>query len=624
MSLLNGALPVFALEGGPGIALLRGLVLAGLFIGFGASLYAVLVLPRAASAAAAALPDRLARLIRAGAGLATLALLGWLLAETAVMSSAAGPGAALAALPAVVADTMFGHLVCAQLACLALLWLAVRPAWLRLAASMLALLLQAGHSHAMAMAQGPSWLLLSDALHLLAGGAWLGGLLPLLLTMRAATPALAAQAARRFSPLGRLCVATLALTATVQGWVLVGSLPALVGTAYGWMALLKALLFALLVSLAWVNRYRLTPGLDGTDPERARRRLAGSIAIETGLGLALLLAAGTLAGLRPGMHDQPVWPFAQRFSLVTIGEDESFRREVVLALAALLVLVTPLLRRWWRLATLAAAAGIAALALPHLDLLLIEAYPTSFYRSPTNFSALSIAQGAALYPSRCAGCHGAHGGGDGPAAASLPVPPADLTAAHLWMHEDGELYWWLTEGIVTPDGRRAMPGFGATLDPGQVWALIDFIRANNAGQARRRGDDSRPVQAPGFTARCDGETVESGALRGRAILLLTADATPPAMPGFTLCVAADPGIATAYAVLSGQPDARAFLIDAKGWLRAASNAPSFDPGQQRMALTPLSGAGDPAAMPMDMKMDRPESPPCAAASMKSVGAARRA
>ena len=47
-----------------------------------------------------------------------------------------------------------------------------------------AVLLEAGHGHAFAMAHGPSALLVSQALDLLAAGAWLGGLMPLFIAVR--------------------------------------------------------------------------------------------------------------------------------------------------------------------------------------------------------------------------------------------------------------------------------------------------------------------------------------------------------------------------------------------------------------------------------------------------------
>lgn len=59
---------------------------------------------------------------------------------------------------------------------------------------------------------------------------------------------------------------------------------------------------------------------------------------------------------------------------------------------------------------------------------LIGACDASGERGPTR--AAGGGAGQILYLTHCQGCHGAAGDGNGPAAASLRVPPADLT--RLW------------------------------------------------------------------------------------------------------------------------------------------------------------------------------------------------
>ena len=162
------------------------------------------------------------------------------------------------------------------------------------------MLLEAGHGHGFAMADDA--LLLSQALHLLASGAWLGALMPLLIVVRDAPSPRQRDAARRFATLGSISVAVLAGTALYQGLVLSGGLRGLTGTAYGGVLLTKAAIFALLLAFAAVNRWRLTPALDGPDAETARRALVSSIAAETVLGLLVVLAASALSSLEPGMH----------------------------------------------------------------------------------------------------------------------------------------------------------------------------------------------------------------------------------------------------------------------------------------------------------------------------------
>jgi putative copper resistance protein D len=169
----------------------------------------------------------------------------------------------------------------------------------------LALALQAGHSHAFATEHAPSLLLYAQGLHLLAGGAWLGGLLPLLILVRDVPSEPAAEVLRRFSQLATVCVAAIAGTACFQGWVLGGGVAGLIGTAYGGVLLLKAALFAALLVLAATNRFHLTQALEREDREFARWALLRTIAAETVLGVMVVLAAGVLSGLEPGMHARP-------------------------------------------------------------------------------------------------------------------------------------------------------------------------------------------------------------------------------------------------------------------------------------------------------------------------------
>ena len=140
---------------------------------------------------------------------------------------------------------------------------------------------------------------------------------------------------------------------------------------------------------------------------------------------------------------------------------------------------------WHRVRWPAAAAVIAIFlfAVPHLDLLFVPAYPTSFYTSPTEFAATAIVHGAKLFAAHCATCHGAEGRGDGPAAQSLTRRPADLTAEHFWAHSDGELYWYISHGFSSPDGRVTMPAFAGVLSTAARWDLIDYLRAQTRAKA---------------------------------------------------------------------------------------------------------------------------------------------
>lgn len=657
--------PHFDLQGGVPLCAARSLVVMALLSAFGTLVFQAVVMPRAASRLSrleiAAADHVLRRVVQASAALGLLALPLWLVLQAATIAEAATPAEAFTALPIVLAKTSFGHILAAQTGCIAALLAIVTAhsitaqgitahgitsqgatgqggprasALYRIAAlplATLALLLQAGHSHAFSMDQGPSLLLLADGLHLLGAGAWLGGLLPLLLVIRLATPRGGASAARWFSPLGQACLVALLASAAFQFWVLIGTLPGVLGTAYGWLVIVKSVLFAVLTGFAWFNRYRFAPALLRQGAEAARPVLLRSIALQTGFALAITSAAAVLSSLPPSMHQQPLWPFAQQFSTAALAEDPDIAREVLTAAAALAAVAAlglaacllALARRRHRRIT--AGAALAALLLaawraaPHLTPLLVPAYPTSFYRSPTGFTADSIAAGAPLFAAQCTACHGPAGMGNGPLAASLKVPPANLTASHLWMHQDGELFWWISHGISAPDGTQAMPGFAGTLEPEQIWSLIDFIRANNAGHAlQAAGDWPHVIQAPGFSALCGGAPRRSADFPGQILQLRFTDSAGPSAPaGVTTilagaapaagsCAVQDLTVRRAYAIAAGLPPealaGTAFLIDTSGFLRAFSR-PAW-PDAAALAAA-VSAARHPAAPPPVMPMCMP-------------------
>jgi putative copper resistance protein D len=283
------------------LVIARGLFVACALSGFGAALFATTLM---APVIEGPIERRVRSVMRLSLATALPIGLAWLALEARSMAGARTLAETVAAIPEVLFHTSFGYVLASQgfaiagaLAAMAILrW----PSLLALGLAGLAVLLEAGHSHGFAMADNA--LLLSQALHLLASGAWLGALIPLLIVVRDTSLATAALAARRFATLGSISVAVLVTTALYQGLVLSGGLRGLTGTAYGGVLLTKAAIFALLLAFAAVNRWRLTPALDGPDAETARRALVSSIAAETALGLLVVLAASALSSLEPGMH----------------------------------------------------------------------------------------------------------------------------------------------------------------------------------------------------------------------------------------------------------------------------------------------------------------------------------
>ena len=548
----------------------------------------------------------------------------------------------------VLLHTTFGHdwlarLVLAALLAAALGWISPKHLDLRrwaiaalLASAFAAALVHSGH----AAATG-GWLgtfhRAADGLHLIAASAWLGGLLPLALLLTAArreqiSLALAREATLRFSTLGLISVGVLIATGRVNGWILTGSVPALIGTDYGRLLLAKVALFLAMVAIAAINRLRLTPRLALTvssprrgeallherangapaAARRALRALARNSMMEAMLGLAILVIVGALGTTPPGLHVlQPSWPFAARYSDAAFGDAE-LHATIALAMwaigggllcGALLTLIGAKVRRthprltpWLIAAGTAVAIACVAHFAPTLTLATVEAYPTSFYIAPTGYSASSIVRGAKLFATHCASCHGREGRGDGPAGRFLRVKPSDLTADHVYGHTDGDLYWWITNGI-----REVMPPFALALDEEARWNVIDFVRANaDAARLGRAGGKvtNAGYRAPDFSATCpDGSTVSRDRLRGRVVHLVVAGRGSTArvaqlvahdrgvvtivipladVASGTACRADDVELATVLAMFGskdvGRSDGLEFLVDPAGMLRAAWSA----------------------------------------------------
>ncbi|MFZ0989220.1 MAG: copper homeostasis membrane protein CopD [Xanthobacteraceae bacterium] len=148
--------------------------------------------------------------------------------------------------------------------------------------------------------------LAADALHLLAAGAWLGGLPPLAMLLATAWrqkeprwATVTAIAVQRFSLLGVISVSALLASGVANSWYEVGTLNNLFVTSYGQLVLIKIGLFAVMVGLASINRFYLTPRLATASTVRWLYRT--SLA-ETGLGFAAVAVVGFLGAMAPASH----------------------------------------------------------------------------------------------------------------------------------------------------------------------------------------------------------------------------------------------------------------------------------------------------------------------------------
>jgi len=161
---------------------------------------------------------------------------------------------------------------------------------------------------------GPLWLQhrLSDAVHLVASGVWIGALVVFsrLVTMsvradREEDLKMVHDALARFAGVGTLAVGTLTLSGMTNPGLFLSSL----GSAYGQILLAKLGVFGAMLALAGANRFLLTPRLSATLDGRGRLRVAVnalrmSVLIETALGFVVLAMVAWL-GVLPAPTFEP-------------------------------------------------------------------------------------------------------------------------------------------------------------------------------------------------------------------------------------------------------------------------------------------------------------------------------
>lgn len=240
------------------------------------------------------------QLLRIHRGLAWVGLLSgitWLLLITASMAGSWDAALQPATVQLVLGKTFFGqvwvwHLLLNLLLVMVLIkpWPALR---LPLAALLLATLAPVGHG---AMLNGLSGqlLILNQVVHLVCVGAWLGGLLLLVLILRQPQRLALVPILRRFSGVGYGLVAGLLVTGLINVRVLTGQWwPTPLFDGFALILLIKVLLVLGMLALALLNRLRL---------DRCEERvgtLKVSVMLEWLLGVSAVAAVSLLGTLPP-------------------------------------------------------------------------------------------------------------------------------------------------------------------------------------------------------------------------------------------------------------------------------------------------------------------------------------
>jgi copper transport protein len=177
------------------------------------------------------------------------------------------------------------------------------PWWLGLTLGGGVLLTFSLNAHGAAEAQGAVIAAALDWLHLAAMVAWLGGLIPLAMTIgvarRVSEGILSLRVLiPRFSRLAAPCVAILTFTGIYAYILHVNSLDLLEATTYGRALAIKLGLFGLLLLLGGLNLFILSPRLRARGNHLARA-FARTVRIEVLLGIVLLLAVGVMTSVAP-------------------------------------------------------------------------------------------------------------------------------------------------------------------------------------------------------------------------------------------------------------------------------------------------------------------------------------
>jgi putative copper resistance protein D len=275
------------------LALCRFAHFLAAMVAFGTSAYLWLLAP---AALRRELSADLRRVVVAAGVVVLFSAIIWVALESAAMADDWSGVWDPELLEGVLFDTAFGRLWQARLALcfvlVAALALGGNGRWgmrTGLAALTLASLGLTGHA---AMQTGALGALHrgNDALHLLCGGAWIGGLLPFAFCLLACSrPELrgeAVSAMMRYSRYGHFFVALVVLSGMTNVALTSGALPFPPSSPYRALLLAKIALVACLVALAIVNRYVIAPRW-GAD-EKALRALRATSRAEIALGAVVV------------------------------------------------------------------------------------------------------------------------------------------------------------------------------------------------------------------------------------------------------------------------------------------------------------------------------------------------
>ncbi|MGJ5152197.1 copper resistance D family protein [Bradyrhizobium sp. HKCCYLR1023] len=164
-----------------------------------------------------------------------------------------------------------------------------------------ALLLQLNLTHAASRLEVRWPLLAADFLHMLGAGVWIGGLPYFMMALNGCkADDDQRRIGRRYSLMSMVSVAAIVLGGIVMAIAYLGSFAAIYGTAYGVMTSAKVAMLLMLLALGAGN-FLAVERLRRRDPAAPLLRMKRFVEVELGIGLTVLLTAGSLTSLPPGI-----------------------------------------------------------------------------------------------------------------------------------------------------------------------------------------------------------------------------------------------------------------------------------------------------------------------------------
>ena len=149
----------------------------------------------------------------------------------------------------------------------------------------------------------------------------------------------------------------------------------------------------------------------------------------------------------------------------------------VVVLGAILFAISPVVHRRWPTGDAAVAVSRSILIVAGIVLIAFDVTggqtPMSKTRNPVAGTTTSIEAGRVAYQANCAACHGVDARGGGPLSGTTAVTPPSLVA-HLGGHSDGDLFYWISNGI-----QGGMPAWADKLSETDRWNLVNYLRAIN-------------------------------------------------------------------------------------------------------------------------------------------------